>query len=145
VAFLSWRSSGGGTVSDPIVFVDSSEVAEGKLEELRQAVGELARFVEANESDPIAYHVYFSSDGQRMTVVQIHPDSMSMEHHMELAGPIFARLAHLVELQTVDIYGTPSGKVVEQLRRKAELLGTATVTVHEREVGFDRLVSRLAP
>lgn len=128
-------------VSDPIVFVDSSEVAEGKLEELRQAIGELARFVEANESDPIAYHIYFSADGQRMTVVQIHPDSASMERHMELAGPIFAKFGHMVELQTVDIYGTPSEKVVEQLRRKAELLGSATVALHDRQAGFARFGS----
>lgn len=118
------------------MFVDSSEVVEGKLEELRHAIGGLAGFVEANEVDPIAYHVYFSTDGRRMTVVQIHPDSASMEHHMELAGPIFARFAHLVELQTVDIYGTPSEKVLEQLRQKAEVLGTASVSVHELQAGF---------
>jgi hypothetical protein len=50
-------------MSDPIVFVDTSEVAEGKLEELRHSIGGLAEFVEANEVDPIAYHVYFSTDG----------------------------------------------------------------------------------
>ena len=137
-----WRDR---AISDPIVFVDSSEIREGQARRVPRGIAELAEFVEANEANPIAYHVYFSTDGRRMTVVQIHPDSASMEHHMELAAPIFAKLAHLVELQTVDIYGTPSERVIDQLRRKAELLGTATVTVHEREAGFDRLVSRLAP
>jgi hypothetical protein len=132
-------------MSDPIVFVDTSEVAEGKLEELKQGLIELARFVEANETEPIAYHVYFSGDGRRMTVVQIHPDSASMERHMELAGPIFAKLAHLVELRTVDIYGAASERVVEQLRQKAQFLGGASVSVHERHAGFERLVSPLAP
>ena len=46
-------------------------------------------------------------------------------------------------LRTVDIYGSPSEKVVELLRRKAELLGTATVTVHDRQAGFARFGSRL--
>jgi hypothetical protein len=132
-------------VSDPIVFVDRSEVLEGKLEELRHAIKDLADFVEANEVDPIAYHVYFSTDGRRMTVVQIHPDTASMEHHMEVAGPLFARFAHLLELQTVDIYGAPSDKVVEQLRRKAEMLGTASVSVHELQAGFARFGSRPVP
>jgi hypothetical protein len=131
-------------VTDPIVFVDSSAVAEGKLEELKRAVGDLARFVEENEDDPIAYHVYFSPDGRRMTVVQIHPDSASMERHMELAGPIFARFADLVELRTVDVYGTPSKKVVEQLRRKAEVLGSATLVLHERHAGFARVRSHIS-
>ena len=42
-------------MSDPIVVIDSSEIREGKLEELKTALEELAAFVEANEADPIAY------------------------------------------------------------------------------------------
>jgi hypothetical protein len=125
-------------VSDPIVFVDTSDILEGRLEELRAAVGELASFVEANEPDAISYEVFFSDDGARMTVVQVHPDSASMERHMEIAGPIFGRFADLLTLRTVDIYGTPSAKILDQLRRKAELLGTATVEVHDLQAGFAR-------
>ena len=132
-------------MADPIVFVDTSHIHEGRLEELRAAVGELAGFVEANEADPISYQVYFSDDGRRMTVVQIHPDSASMERHMEIAGPVFARFADLLTLRTVDIYGSPSNEVLDQLRRKAELLGTATVAVHDLQAGFARLASRVAP
>lgn len=130
-------------MADPIVFVDTSEIREGKLEELRRAVAELAEFVEENEADPISYQVFFSHDGRFMTVVQVHPDSTSMERHLEVAGPVFARFADLLVLRTVDIYGSPSEKVAEQLRRKAELLGTATVAVHELQAGFARFGSRL--
>jgi quinol monooxygenase YgiN len=77
-------------MSDPIVFVDTSEIREGRLEELRRAVAELAEFVETNEADPISYQVFFSDDGRLMTVLQVHPDSASMERHMEVAGPVFA-------------------------------------------------------
>ena len=126
---------------DPIVFVDSSEIREGKIEELRRAVAELAEFVEANETGTISYQVFFGDGDRQMTVLQIHPDSESMERHMEVAGPVFAKFADLLALRTIDIYGSPSEKVVEQLRRKAELLGTATVAVHERQAGFARFVS----
>jgi hypothetical protein len=125
-------------MSEPIVFVDTSDIREGALEGLRAAVGDLAAFVEANEPDTISYEVFFSDDGRRMTVLQVHPDSASMERHMEIAGPIFARFADLLTLRTVDVYGTPSEKVVDQLRRKAELLGTATVEVHDLQAGFAR-------
>jgi hypothetical protein len=130
-------------MADPIIFVDTSEIHEGKLDELKHAVAELAEFVESNEIEPIAYRIHFSEDGRRMTVLQIHPDSASMERHMELAGPVFARFADLVELRTVDIYGSPSEKVIEHLRRKADLLGSASVAVHERHAGFDRFDPRL--
>jgi quinol monooxygenase YgiN len=128
-------------VSDPIVFVDTSEIREGKLEELRRAVAELAAFVDANEADTISYQVFFGDGDRRMTVLQVHRDSASMERHMEIAGPVFAKFADLLVLRTIDIYGSPSEKVVEQLRRKAELLGTASVAVHERQAGFARFVS----
>jgi hypothetical protein len=130
-------------VADPIVFVDTSEIHEGKLEELRRAVVELAAFVEGNEADPISYEIFFSEDGRLMTVLQVHPDSASMERHMEIAGPVFARFTHLVMLRTIDVYGSPSEKVVDQLRRKAELLGTATVAVHDLQAGFARFGSHL--
>lgn len=128
-------------MTDPIVFVDTSEIREGKLEELRRAVAELAEFVDANETETISYQVFFSDDDRLMTVLQVHPDSASMERHMEVAGPVFAKFANLLMLRTIDIYGSPSEKVVEQLRRKAELLGTASVAVHERQAGFARFVS----
>ena len=64
---------------------------------------------------------------------------------MEIAGPVFARFADLLTLRTVDIYGSPSDKVLDQLRRKAELLGTATVTVHDLQAGFARFAARVAP
>jgi hypothetical protein len=130
-------------MSDPIVFVDTSDIREGKVEELRRAVAELAEFVETDEADPISYQVFFSDDGRLMTVLQVHPDSASMERHMEVAGPVFARFADLLELRTIDIYGSPSARVVDQLQRKAELLGTATVSVHDRQAGFVRFGSHL--
>jgi hypothetical protein len=130
-------------MTEALIVLDRSEIREGKREELERGIAELAAFVEANESDPIAYEVYFGDDDRLMTVLQIHPDSASMERHMELAGPVFARFADLVVLRTIDIYGTPSEKVLEQLRAKAELLGTATVTVHDRQAGFARFGSHL--
>lgn len=125
-------------MAEPLVVVDSSEIREGKLGELRTAVAELAAFVEANEPDAIAYQVYFSEDGSRMTVLQVHPDSASMERHMAIAGPAFAPFADLLTLRTIDVYGTPSDAVVERLRQKAGLLGTATVEVHDLRSGFAR-------
>jgi quinol monooxygenase YgiN len=128
-------------VSDPLVVVDTSDIKAGKLEELRRAVAELAEFVDANETETISYQVFFGDGDRQMTVLQIHTDSASMERHMEVAGPVFAKFADLLVLRTIDIYGSPSEKVLELLRRKAELLGTATVAVHDRQAGFARFVS----
>jgi hypothetical protein len=76
-------------MSNAIVYVDTAEVREGALEELKAASKELVDFVDANVPRLIAYNVYLSDDGARITVVHVHPDSASLEYHMEVAGPVF--------------------------------------------------------
>jgi quinol monooxygenase YgiN len=129
-------------MSDAIVYVDVADVREGALEELKAAMKELVEFVDANEPRLIAYNVYFSDDGTRMTVVHVHPDSASLEYHMEVAGPVFRRFVHLVTLTSIRIYGDPSEKVLRQLHEKARLLGRGTVAVDALHAGFTRFAVR---
>jgi hypothetical protein len=123
-----------------IVSIDWSEVHEGKLEELRVAMKALVEFVDANEPRPLAYEVYLNGDGSRMTVLQIHPDPASMEYHMRVAAERFASVKDLLSLSAIDIYGTPSETLLDQMRKKAQLLGGATLMVHELHAGFTRFV-----
>ena len=125
-------------MSQPLVYVDTSQVREGALEQLRDAIRELADFVEANEPRLISYSVYFSEDGSRMTVIHVHPDSASLDYHMDVAGPRFARFADLLTLLSIDIYGEPSAKAVRQLREKLRLLGSGDLTVQPLHAGFSR-------
>lgn len=80
-----------------------------------------------------------------MTVVQIHPSSASMEFHMNVAAPGFRKFTELVKLSKVDFYGKPSNALLEQMRRKAKLLGGPSVVVNELHAGFARLGSGVAP
>lgn len=126
-------------MSDPIVYIDKSEIVKGKLEELKAAMSELAEFVEANEPQLISYNFFLNETGTRMTVVAIHPDSASTEFHMEAAGPGFRKFTELIKLSTIEVYGQVSEKVVNQLRRKAEMLGSGTAVLHKRFAGFARI------
>lgn len=126
------------STAEPIVAIDSSEIREGKIDELKTGLAELVEFVEANEPEPIAYSIYIDEAGSRMTVVQIHPSSESMEVHMKLAGPIFQKFTELVVLSRIDFYGTPSDALLEQMRQKAEMLGNARLVVNELHAGFAR-------
>jgi hypothetical protein len=123
---------------DPILVVDSSEIHEGKLEEVKARVEDLVAFVEANEAEPLTYNIYFNEAGTQMTVVQIHPRSASLERHLTVAGPAFRRFADLLTLARVDVYGSPSEAALDQMRSKAQLLGKAPVVVHELHSGFSR-------
>jgi quinol monooxygenase YgiN len=127
------------SMSEPLISLDTSLIRDGRLDELKEAVTELVEFVRSNEPRPIAYEVYFDEAGSRMTVLQVHPDSASMEYHMTVAGPAFAGFAELVTLSTLDVYGKPSEELLELLRRKVQMLGDTTVIVHDLQAGFARI------
>jgi len=127
---------------DAIMYLDTAEVREGALEELKSGMKELVDFVESNEPQLLAYNVYFSEDGTRMTVVHMHPDAASLEFHMEVAGPVFRRFAGLVTLSSINIYGEPSEKALGQLEDKARLLGHGVVVVDTLHAGFARFAAR---
>jgi hypothetical protein len=129
-------------MSDAIVYVDTSDVREGALEELKAGIKELVDFIDANEPRIIAYNVYFTDDGSRMTVVHVHPDSASLEYHMEVAGPVFRQFVELVTLSSIHIYGDASEKLLKQVHEKAQLLGRGAVVVATLHAGFTRFVVR---
>ncbi len=110
-----------------IVITDSSEIREGKLDDLKAAMKDLVEFVEANESGIFAYNVYLSEDGRQVTVLQIHPDSASAEFHMKVAGPAFAKFADYIKMKGIDIYSRPSQDLLEKLQLKARILGSGTI------------------
>jgi hypothetical protein len=126
-------------VSQPLVYVDTSEVRDGALDELKGAIRELAEFVKENEPRLISYTVHFSEDGTQMTVIHVHADPASLDYHMDVAGPRFGRFADLLTLRSIHIYGEPSEKAVGELRDKVRLLGSGEVIVHAPHAGFVRL------
>lgn len=125
-------------MASPLVYIDNSDVAEGSLPALKSAIAELATFVQDNEPDLLAYCVYFSDDGKRMTVLHVHRDAASLDFHMEVAGPKFARFGDLLTLRSIAVYGTPSPKALAALEEKARSLGGATLRVEPAHAGFAR-------
>jgi hypothetical protein len=128
-------------MSEPIIYVDQSEIRAGKLEPLKAAMEELAEFVENNEPQIVAYNVYFNRDDSRMTVVHVHNDPASLAFHMEVAGRMFPRFSEFIRMEAIDIYGRPGEDLVQQLRGKAEMLGSGAVRVHAFHAGVARFAN----
>lgn len=128
-------------MAEPLIYIDRSEVREGALEDLKRAMHGLVRLIEANEPALVLYRVYFSDDSRQMTVLHVHRDPASLAFHLDVAGPMFPTFAPYIRMLGIDIYGTPSGDVLDRLRAKAQLLGSGTVTVHGLHRGFARLSS----
>jgi hypothetical protein len=122
----------------PLVYVDISRIRAGKLAELTSAMDDLARYVEAHMPRLLAYGFYLDEDRATMTVVALHPDSPSLEFHLDEGREAFRRFADFIELQRIEVYGAVSPAVLERLHQKAKMLGDASVVVHELHAGFSR-------
>jgi hypothetical protein len=133
---------GDGTVSasEPIVYIDHSDIREGSLEELKGRIGRLVDFIEAREPQLITYGFYIDEAAAKMIVIAVHPDSASLELHLDIGSGEFRKLAHLLKLTAIECYGRPSKKALEQMQRKAVTLGDrGTVVSIGRFAGFSHL------
>lgn len=121
-----------------IVYVDVSEIREGKHEELEAAMEHLSGFVEAHMPRVASYGFFLDENRRTMTVVAIHPNSESLEFHMDEGNEEFRKFRDFIDLVRIDVYGDVSDGIRERLDRKARMLGRGTVTVHTRHAGFTR-------
>ena len=125
-------------MSAPIVYVDHSDVHPGRLDEVKAAADALVQFVQAQEPQLVSYGFYLSHDSRRMSVVAVHPDSASMQRHLEIGDSAFREFKDLITLRSIEVYGQPDDGVVDRLRAKARMLGADDhdVVIHELQAGF---------
>ena len=108
-------------MSGPFIFIATNRLKPGMLDAETARVPGLVDFVYAHEPRVIAFNEYVNEDGTEVAVVQIHPDSASMEFHMGvIAERAAAAYAETVERTiSVQVFGAPSNAVVELLQRQA--------------------------
>ena len=121
-----------------VVYVDHSDIHPGCLEDLKQGVGRLVDFIDTHEPQLIAYGFHFDDQAGRMTVTAVHPDSASLELHLEVGNKEFRKLGAMLTLTEIEVYGTISDRARAMLDDKVKMLG-GTVTVTEQFRGFARM------
>jgi hypothetical protein len=122
----------------PILYLDRSTITSDAIDELRAAAAELVEFVESREPRLLCYGFVVDADAGEMTVVAVHPDSASLELHLELGGPRFAAIGRYIRLRSIEVFGQPSRRATEAIHEKARLLGDATVRMVPLDPGFAR-------
>lgn len=129
-------------MAEPIVYIDHSEIRPGRLDQAQRAIPGVVRFVREHEPRLISYGFYVDEQASAMTIVAVHPDSASLELHLEIGAPRFRKLAELIDLRLIEVYGEPSATALILLRQKAAMLGeSGRVVVHELQAGFARFRS----
>lgn len=106
-------------MTQPVVYVTTFRIKEGKSQEYQRFYAELLKAVEANEPRIIAFHLFANEDGTEMTNIQVHPDAASMDNHMQvlaakmgmLAGDL-TKVLQFLEVVRVEVYGTPGDRAM---------------------------------
>ena len=125
-------------MAQPLIFISTNTLKEGKLEDFKHYSEEFSKFIEENEPRLIHFEQYINEDGTEVTNVQVHPDMDSMAFHLQLIREHIAQaFEYLDAVKSYQVYGEPSDAFVEQLK---EIGGPEVpVIVKSKFSGFNRL------
>jgi len=120
-------------VSGAFIYVGTTTIKPGKLEEARERLAEVIDFVETNEPRLIAFHAYLDEEGSKFTIVQVHPDSASMEFHMQVNAKHFATAWDFIEaIESEQYYGAISDALATELAKWDDpAVAVTRMPVHE--------------
>jgi hypothetical protein len=125
-------------MSQPFVYVGTWTIKPGKFDEAKRWLAEHADFVETNEPRMIAFHVYFDEEGRKASVVQVHPDSASMEFHMQVIAEHLGDAFEYIDTILSEQYYGPMSESLSDTLSKWETPEVAVTKMPAFEAGFTR-------
>ena len=124
-------------MSQPFIYVGTHKIKKGKLEEFKKMWPGHVELCETNEPRLIAFHAFLDEEGSKVAIVQVHPDSASMEWHMEVISKhLEGATAWLESTESELIYGQPYEGMVELFQEYSP--GTPITVLPVHEGGFTR-------
>lgn len=106
-------------MSEPIVFISQSRVKEGKLDGFERYFREGAKLLEAEKPRTLVFLAYLNEGGSRVTIVHVFADADSMDLHMQGVADRAKAAFEFIESEGLEVYGNPSDRVLETMRRVA--------------------------
>ena len=125
-------------MSGAFVYVGTTTIKDGKEEDARKHLAEIVDFVETNEPRMIAFHAYFDDEGMKASVVQVHPDSASMEFHMKVISEHLGGAFDYIDTILSEQYYGPMSESLAQTLSQWETPGVAVTKMPVHEAGFTR-------
>jgi hypothetical protein len=120
-------------MSKPLIVISKFRVKKGKIEELRKYYQKILDIIEANKTQMIAFHGFLNEEGTEMTSIQIHPNSASMEYHMQVLkanwDESFSQYSQMVEGTTIDYYGDPPESALAMNEQSKQVLTVRSVHI----------------
>jgi quinol monooxygenase YgiN len=125
-------------MAEAFIYVGTMTIRPGKLEEARKHCAELIDFAETNEPRMIAFHLFLDEEGSTLTVVQVHPDSASMEFHLEVSAKHFTTAFDYLESQVSEQYYGPISETLAAQLAKWDDPNVPVTRMPVYEGGFTR-------
>jgi quinol monooxygenase YgiN len=125
------------TMATPFVLITTHRIKPGQYERFVELSRDFAEFVRANVPEMLGYYAYLDADRSEVSLVQIHRDATSAEHHMTVSAEKIGQGIALVETVRVEVYGHP-GPVVSQAGAANATAGAQVSIKPEVLGGFTR-------
>ena len=107
-------------MKDLLIYISTWRIKEGRLEDFKQFTRKLVEIYRKNEPQLIAFNVFLNEEETEMTSIQIHPNTDSMDFHMQEVNRAlgeemndWVERADFIEPKHIEIYGTPSAALLE--------------------------------
>lgn len=127
-------------MSEPIVFVSHLKIKEGKLEAFKQSSREVFEVMEASKPGTLVHLGFVNEDGTKISFIHVFPSAEAMDHHMEGVGDRTKKAFEFLDTVGYEIYGTPSGQVMQMMNQFAES-GITLIVEPDYFGGYMRLMS----
>jgi hypothetical protein len=124
-------------MSTPFVFVTTHHIRPERLQQFTELHDEYVGFVETHEPRMLGHFTYLNEDGTKVSLVQIHPDAESADHHLQVVAPRLAAVAGVVENTAIEVYGEP-GPAVQAALDHNRNAGVAVRVTNQVLSGFSR-------
>ena len=125
-------------MSDAFVYVGTWTIKPGKTAEAKKYFSEHAALIEKAEPRLIAFHVYFDEEGTTGGVVQVHPDSASMELHMQVIAEHLSGAFDVIDTIVSEQYYGPMSESLAETLAQWETPGVGVTKMPVHEAGFTR-------
>ena len=102
-------------MSEPIIFISSQRVKEGKLEGYKQYYRQVAEQARQNKPGTITHIAYHNEEGTELSIIHIFPDAEAMELHMKGVDELAKQAYEYVEILSFEIYGQPTEAILERM------------------------------
>ena len=128
-------------MASPFIYIGTNTIKEGKVEEARKMAQEIVELVEAKEPRVIAFNFFLDEEARKLVCVQLHPDSASMDLHMQVISEHLTTAYDILEATVAEqLYGPGGEGMVEEFRQYAPDAVFTVLPVHE--AGFTRTTAR---